>query len=344
MKTINTLISLLTIGLQIIVTSAFSQQMQVPDYEQRLSYTEFETDYYIIDKMDLDNISLEDKVKLKELKSEREYEKYLNKDEEFTTVIKHIATENIYEEWMEEPEVILIDKDGVSLFSFDGKRINRIEHAPEFLELAKNTGTNLLPNFNFPRDEDLRMMGDVGMQIEELEDNFIKITFKSKQIIYNEELLYIEKNDLNENGDVMHSMKTEYMQMPSGEFVFSRIRESTIEDFDNNIKAEHVFLRLFSNYLYEDSRWEDAIPVREVAELTLTTNVGQTTAILNYEPFSESKISTITIFSTSGRVVKAYQAENSGRNEIDINGLAPGVYIFRVESSGRSIGEKFIKL
>jgi hypothetical protein len=187
-------------------------------------------------------------------------------------------------------------------------------------------------------------MESVGMQIESLEDNFTKITFKSKQVIYNEELHYIEKNDLNEIGEIMHSMKTEYMQMLSGDFVISRVRESTVVELENEIRAEHVFLRLFSNYRYEHGDFEDAIPLREAAQLTVTTNMGQTNAIIEYEPFGESRASTITIYNTSGRVVKAMQVENNGRNTINVNDLAPGVYIFRIESSGKSVSEKFIKM
>lgn len=343
MKTIKQLKGLLTYGFLLIATISIGQGIEIPEYEQRLQYTEFETEYYVLNEKDLDNVALSDKVKLKELKYEREFDQLMNQEEERTTIITQVNSEGVFEDWMEEPERILIDKDGVSLYSFKGKRINRIEHAPAYLELAKNESKDLLPTFIIPSREQLMKMENAGMEIVELENNFIQITFKSKQVIYNPDLLYMEKNDLNENGDVMHSIKTEFMQLPSGELVFERVRESTVESLKNNIRAEHVFVRLFSDYKLEDRSIKKK-SVQNDKHLSIISNVDQSKALLKYTPFSDGSSSTLTIYNTTGRVVKSIQIENSGINEVDINDLSKGVYIIHIQSGGKTVAEKFVKM
>ena len=335
--------SILTYGFLLLVTIMNGQGIEIPDYEQRLSYTEFETEYYVIDQKDLNNVALSDKVKLKEMKYEREFDQLMNNNEERTTIISQVATEGVYEDWMEKPEVILIDKDGVSLYSFEGKRVNRIEHTPTYLELAEKASTDLLPTFIIPTREQLLKMENAGMEIMELENGFIQITFKSKQVIYNPDLLYLEKNDLNENGEVMHSIKTEFMQLPGGEIVFERVRESTVEDLKNNIKSEHVFVRLFSDYKLEDRSKKKNSAINE-KHLSVISNVDQTKALLKYTPFSNGSSSTVTFYNTTGRVVKTIQVENSGLNEVDINDLSKGVYIIHIQSAGKTVAEKFVKM
>lgn len=334
--------SLLTYGFLLLATIMNGQGIEIPDYEQRLSYTEFETEYYVIDQKDLDNIALSDKVKLKEMKYEREFDQLMNNNEERTTIISQVASSGVYEDWMEKPEIILIDKDGVSLYSFEGKRVNKIDHAPTYLELAEKSSTDLLPTFVIPSREQLLKMQNAGMEIEQLENDFIQITFKSKQVIYNPDLLYLERNDLNENGEVMHSIKTEFMQLPSGELVFERVRESTVESLKNNIRAEHVFVRLFSDYKLEDR--SKKISVNNEKNLSVISNIDQSKAILKYTPFSNGNSSLVTIYNTTGRVVKTIQVENSGINEVDINDLSKGVYIIHIQSGGKTVAEKFVKM
>jgi len=334
---------ILTLCFALLTITTYSQQLEPVDYEQRLSYTEFETEYYLIDQKDIDNISLPDKVKLKELKYEREYLKFINEDAERTTIIKHISSEGVYEDWMEEPEIVYIDKDAVSIYSFKGKKINRIEHTPTYLKLAKNIGSDLLPIYNVPTREQLTEMENAGMQVEELASNFTQITFNSRQVTYNEDLLYVDVSDLNENGDVMHSVKTTYMQLPDGELVIERTRESSIVSLDNGVNAEHVFLRLFSNYRYEDIYYKSKNSV-EKQILKVIANSDQSKISLNYTPFSESNVSKVTIYNINGRIVQSKNVDNSGSNEVSIQNLTPGVYIISIQSSGKSLNEKFIKL
>ena len=154
-----------------------AQDLAPLEFEQKLSYTEFEIDYYLINQDELNRISLADKVKLKELKSEKEYDAFINGNNDRTTIITHISSEGTYEEWMEEPEVVLIDKDGVGLHSYDGKMIKRIEHSPHYLDMAKNLGSDLLPIFTIPtRDEKLQMQ-EAGFDVVELDNNTISIRF-----------------------------------------------------------------------------------------------------------------------------------------------------------------------
>lgn len=343
MKTkIKTLI-LLTLGFMVYTTTLFSQDLVVDDYERKLSYTEFESDYYVLDQSDLPDVALSDKVKLKELQYERSYEKYMDANNERTTIIKHISTEDVYEDWMDEPEIILIDKDGVALYSNEGKQLNRIEHTPTYLDLAKYASDDLLPTFVVPNSDQIRKMIEHGIQVVELEDNFIQITNQSVQMIFNEDLLYIEQNELNEEGKVMHSLKTSFMELPSGEIVFERIRESTVVMLKNNIEAEHVSLRLFSDYRY-DNRFGEKPSLKKKEEVEITSNQDQSLAIIKYKPFGTSKSSEIYIYSTNGRLIKAFHVQNSGNAELDINDLAPGVYIIQIQSSGKRMAEKFIKL
>lgn len=320
-----------------------AQQLEPLDYERKLSYTEFETDYYLINQEDLDRVSLVDKVKLKEIKFEREYEKYINENDERTTIIKHISSENIYEDWMEEPEVIFIDKNAVALYTHDGEMVNRIEHAPEYLKLADNLGSDLLPSFIVPSRDDLIAMESMGFIVEELEGDYIKITISDHQLIYNEELLYLEQISLDPNGDVNHSLQVHFMQLPNGDLVHERVRESQIIDFENNVKAEHVFLKLFSNYRIENT-YSKSQSLNTSLSLNVRTDVNQSKAILEYTPFSKESSSEISIYNISGRRVKMVHSDNSGNNEISINDLPPGIYILRIQVSGKVLSEKFVKL
>ena len=86
---------------------------------------------------------------------------------------------NVYEDWMDEPEIILIDKDGVALYSNEGKQLNRIEHTPTYLDLAKYASDDLLPTFVVPIANQIRKMIEHGIQVVEMEDNFIQITNQS---------------------------------------------------------------------------------------------------------------------------------------------------------------------
>jgi len=334
---------LLTFGLVYSVAAVFSQDFEIPDYEEKLSYTEFETDYYILDQKDIDNVSLPDKVKFKELKYEREYEKYLDVNNERTTLIKHISTENVYEDWMSEPEMVLIDKYGVALLTKEGKELNRIEHAPEYLKMVPEQENGLLPNYAIPGPKELQQMKAAGYKIEYLAEGFIKITNQSVQIVFNDDLKYIERNQLSKDGEVMYSLKTEFMQLPNGELVFERIRESNTVFLDNNIRAEHVFLRLFSDYSYENTSRIETIEDKN-NWMSIQTNNGQTTAIVKYKPFENDKTAVITIYTTNGRIIKSYAVENSGENQLNISELTQGIYIMRIQSEGKSIAEKFIKM
>jgi hypothetical protein len=186
-------------------------------------------------------------------------------------------------------------------------------------------------------------MQEVGIEVIELENNFTQITFKSKQITFNQNILYVKTSDLNENGDVMHSIKTSYMELPDGELVIDRTRESTVVTLENNVRAEHVFLRLYSNYRYEDvyKKDEDAF---QKQILKILTNQDQSSLRINYTPFSENNVGMVTIYSINGRLIKTKSVDNSGDNEISIQDLDPGIYILSLQSSGKSINEKFIKL
>jgi hypothetical protein len=336
-------LSLLTFGLMVSNAPTYSQGLEIADYEQKLSYTEFETDYYILDQKDLANVSLPDKVKFKEIKYEREYEKYLNEYDERTTIIKHISSANIYEDWMVEPEVVLIDKDGVALLNFDGKELNRIEHTPVYLKMVPEQENGLFPRYAVPDAQHLHKMKEAGFDVVDLGNGFIQITNQSIQNIFNEEKLYVERNMLNEEGEVMYSLKTEFMQLPNGAYVFQKIRESKIEILDNNVRAEHVFLRLFSDYEFEDR--SPLAPVQMQNEsMTIRFNSDQSLAILEYTPFSKKASSAFSIFTTTGRLVKSYSIENSGQNQINISDLSPGVYIIRIQNDDKTIAEKFIKM
>jgi hypothetical protein len=335
--------SLLTFGLLLCVVTVSSQGLQVPDYEEKLTYTEFETDYYVLDQKDLDKVSLADKVKFKEIKYEREYEKYLNDLNHRTTIIRHISSENIYEDWMIEPEIVLIDKDGVALLSSDGRELNRIEHTPVYLKMLPEHENGLFPRYEVPNAQQLRQMKEAGFEVVDLGDGFIQITNQSVQNIFNEEKLYIERNKLNQDGEVMYSLKTEFMRLPDGALVIQKIRESKVVTLNNNIRAEHVYLRLYSNYEFED---KNVIVSSETSkeELNIHLNSDHSQVVLDYEPLSKNVTSYYTIYSTNGRLMKAYSIENSGINQIDISDLIPGVYIIRVQNGDKTIAKKFIKM
>ncbi len=333
----------LTLCLMLLSTIVFSQQIEPQDYERKLTYTEFETDYYLIDQNDLDRVSIMDKVKLKELKYEKEYEKFINENDERTTIIRHISSEGTYEDWMNEPEIVVIDKEGVSLYSNKGARINQIDHAPKYLELAKNIGSDLLPVIAFPSREDINNMKKRGMRVEELGNNFIQVSFNYQQIIFNEDLLSIEINDLNENGEIMHRLNRVFMQLPGGEIVCERIRESTIEILSNDVRAEHVFLRYFSNYRIENT-YSKFPKASANQSLKVVLNSNQSSAKIEYEPFSKLNSTNITIYSIGGRAIKTIYTDHSGKTQMDITDLAPGVYIMRIQSSGKTLSEKFVKM
>ena len=334
----------LLISCILLITSiAYSQQIEVQDYERKLTYTEFETDYYLIDQKDLDRISLIDKVKLKEVKSEKEYEKYINENDEHNTIIRHISSSGTYENWMEEPELVLIDKDAVSLYNFKGEIINKIAHAPKYLELAKDLRSDLLPVISFPNKEDLNEMARRGVEIEDLGNSFIQFSYNNHSVIFNEDQLYVELQDLNENGEVIHSIQRNYMQLPNGKIAIERIRESTKVTLQNEIEAEHVFLRIFSSYRYENV-FSQADKKVSATSLNIILNSNQTSAKIKYTPFSKQNYSDMNIYNVSGRLMKSFKSDHSGSTELDISDLSPGVYILRLQSSEKTLSEKFIKL
>jgi hypothetical protein len=333
----------LTFCLILIGTVVFSQEFEPQDYAQKLSYTEFETDYYLIDQKDLERVSQIDKVKLKEIKWERDFEKYINEEEERTTIIKHISNEGSLEDWMEEPQVVLIDKDGISHYSHRGEKLNRINHAPKYLELAKNTGSDLLPIYPFPGKDQIEKMKKAGLNVEELNNNFIEISFPYQDILYNENQLFVEISDKNEKGEIMHSTQRSYIQLANGEFVLERIRESRIEMFENDVKAEHVFLRIFTNYRYENSYAQ--FSGQEIDQsMKISLNADGSKAKVEYQPFSTKNRSELMIFNVSGHVLKSLHSDHSGTVQIDLSDLSPGVYIMRIQSDGRTLSEKFVKL
>jgi hypothetical protein len=332
-----------TLCLAFITFSLFGQLTEVTDYEKKLSYTEFETVYYSVAKDDLDNISLPDMVKMKELMYEREFEKTINAKGEHKTIIKHLSTKNVYEEWMDEPEVIVIDKDAGTLYTFRGDQVKRIPHAPKYLKLAQKVPNDLLPQFTMPTKEDLDAMIEAGIKVEYMNNGSTKITFGGSQSIYNEKLLYNETNDLNEKGELVHSIRIHYMELPGGELVIKRKRETTVVELDNNIKAEHVFDRLYSDYVYEDITNDAADEIGvQILDIKSITNNSQ--IIVGYNIFTNSNNVHIIIYSISGKIVRKETLENSGHNQISIQNLTPGIYIINIQSEGKTLNGKFIKL
>lgn len=322
---------------------ALAQIPEPTDFEQKLSYTEFETDYYLVNEKDIENLSMLDKVKMKELKSEKEFTKYINSNDERTTIVKHVSSENTYRDWMDKPEILLIDKNGVSQLTYSGEIVSFIEHTPKYLEMSKNLGGDILPVFTIPTREQKLIMKDNGLEIIDLDEGFTLIKSQNGEMIYNEELLYLEENQLNEDGEIIRSRKVNFMQLPDGELVYQRIRESQSIELENEIIAEHVFLRLFSNYRYENiySKNED---VKNDHKIALSLNSDQSSAIVNYEPFTQSETLNFTLYSMSGRIIQSFKSDNNGRNTMDTSDLPPGIYILLLESNGKTISEKFIKL
>ena len=334
---------ILTLCSVLLTIVTYSQDLAPLDYEQRLSYTEFETDYYLVDNKDIDQLSMIDKVKLKEIKYEREYDKFINDNAERTTIIKHISTEGIYKDWMTEVEVVLIDKDGISEYTNEGRLVNHIEHTKKYLELNKGLGKNLLPVFTIPSQEELNVLEKNGFEIMDFQNGFIQISFQNGQLTYNEELQFVEQIKKDDDGNVIHSLQSTYMKLPNGELVYERIRESYVEDFQNGIKAEHVFLRLYSNYRVESTYARKPI-YGDSQVLKLKSNSDHSKITLEYEVFSTNSNVEIIIYNLNGSVVKRIHTDNSGLNEIDINDLDSGVYIIRLNTSGKTLNEKFIKL
>jgi len=332
-----------TLCLMFITITAFGQLIEPNDYVKKLSYTEFETEFYSVDKSDLDNISLPDMAKMKERIYEREYDQFINKDQERTTIIKHISSQNIYEDWMEKPEILVVDKDAVSSYNFRGKPVNRIEHSPKYLKQADNIGTDLSPFFKEPTTEQLGELEKMGANIEHMRSGFTKITFKGIQKIYNVQLLYNETKNLNEKGEVMHSIKINYMELPGGELVIERRRESTVVELDNNIKAKHINNRLYSNYSYQDATYTDN-QFEDHQVLGIESISNNSFINIRYNIFSDNNNMHVIIYNISGRIVRTETAENSGLNQISIQDLTPGIYIINIKSDGKTLNGKFIKL
>ena len=113
-----------------------------------------------------------------------------------------------------------------------------------------------------------------------------------------------ERTELGQD-DFLELMTT---QLSGGEIVFERVRESTVEDLKNNIRSEHVFVRLFSDYKLEDRSKKKNSAINE-KHLSVISNVDQTKALLKYTPFSNGSSSTVTIYNTTGRVVKTIQVK-----------------------------------
>jgi len=333
-----------TLCLTFITFSLFGQLTEVTDYEKKLSYTEFETAFYSVDEDDLDNISLMDMVKMKELMYEREFEKTINAKGERTTIIKQISSKNVYEDWMDKPEVLVIDKDAVTLYTFRGVEVKRIPHAPKYLKLAEESPNDLLPQFSIPTREDLAKMEEMGMQVEIMNNGLIKITYRGSQMIYNEKFLYNETNKLNEKGEVMHSIKINYMELPGGEMVIKRKREITVVELDNNIKATHVIDRFYSDYIYEDVTIIASADKNGGQILDIKTIANNSQIIVGYKIFTDNNSVHVTIYNISGKIVRKESVENSGQNQISIENLTPGIYIININSDGKTLNGKFIKL
>ncbi len=340
MKTNNYILLLCSVMLTI---SSFAQDLAPTDYEQRLSYTEFETDYYLVPKDELDHLSKIDKVKLKELKSELQYDKYINSRNEQTTIISLLSTEGIYQDWMQQPENIIIDKSGVSTYANGGELITNMPHSGTYNKLTEEVYdfNPLFVNLSIPNQNQLDQIGSLPeATVTILFDGSIEILTPMRKIIYNEEYLYMIEFQYDENNLETWSKYTYYLRLPSGEVVYDRIRESNSEEFLNGITVKKIKTRVFSNYTLSYGRQKSA----SSTDINIIISNNQSEITLEYDKFGQNNSASVYIYSTRGNLVKRIKTDNSGRVSLHVGELNSGIYIVRVEVSGQSLSQKFIKL
>ena len=333
-------ISLLLMGclLSVYVTG----QEYIPiDYEQKKEYIEFEIDYYLVAQEDLNKLNDKDKTRLKKIQTEKFVRQYLNADQELTSIIQINEQKNAFADWMESPEVILIDKNGISNYDKRGEKIRHVEHTPTYKEKLSDFQNDLSSEIIFPNREQLQFYRSKGFSVEYQQNGFIEIKRGQRSLIYKKSDGFIQENFFYEDGSPLREMKKHYMELPSGEKMLERSKETVYLELSSGVKAKHVKLKLYSDQSFENVYRRTEI--KESEKLEVVTSTDQNKLRVLKHAF-ESKNTTALIFNMNGRLVLQERVNSNEISQLDISDLPSGVYILKVTAEGQSQTSKFVKL
>ena len=318
-----------------------SAQAYVPvDYEQKKEYIEFEIDYYLVDQKDIASLNDKDKTRLKEMRTEKFVEHFINDENELTSIIRINDHQHAFADWMEGPEVIVIDKNGLMNYDKNGQKVRGVAHTPVYLDMLGDFQNDLSLDISFPDQQDLDQLHAMGFEIEDLGNGFIEIKRGQRSVIFNPDENFVQENLFHSNGDPLRQMQKHYMQLPNGEMTLERSKEITHLRLSSGVHAQHIILKLFSDQHLEQVYNRETL--REEDRLKVIMNADQSLLKAGSEAFDQTLI-TAYIYNMNGRLVKEEQLQNGGDRWMNINDLPSGIYILKMSAEGKSLSSKFVK-
>ena len=318
------------------IVQTHGQDLIPENFEQKREHVEFEIDYYLVAQEDLEKLNDQDKVRLKEIRTERKVQRFIDENENLSSLIQVRSQEQAFADWMDHPEIIYIDEEGISNYDLRGNRIRYVEHSPKYLELAAQFDKNLSENFALPTEEEIRILIRKGILREIGEDQY-EIRNGNRKLIFDPIDHFIDEIQYDEEGEILHQLQRSYIELPNGEKYLEMSRERSDLLLSSGVRAQHIILKLYSDQYFE-SVYSDQ---RVIQKLKITT-INEGSIQVQHKEF-EGRPAEAYIFNSSGMLVHRQRMDSMGLSQVDIADLAPGIYILKVTSEGQALSSKFVK-
>ncbi len=320
-----------------------------PDYNSKHSYTEEMKTFYIVE--DVFSVAELDKLKLIPKSQTKRYDKYLNEDNEITTIVHFLDSENIYQDWMTVPHKIIVDAEGVTSFSAENIVISAAPHGDEYPNSQNGVEKSLFVTLPAALNEDqISSIEDQGFNVNAYTNGTATISKDGIEIHSNPTEKSTEKV-ISKDGALIYSEKRFYQTLSSGEHVLEKKITRNYLTLYNGVCAEKVTVKTNSEHEVNIKAEEKSAspetksnPSESISFQIFPVPVGDLLTISAKADSSPRSWFTISIFDTSGRSVFTEQEQNPFPYNISTNQLPGGTYIIKIEGKKASWTERFIKL
>ncbi|MEZ4907816.1 MAG: T9SS type A sorting domain-containing protein [Saprospiraceae bacterium] len=155
------------------------------------------------------------------------------------------------------------------------------------------------------------------------------------------------KKEIYEGGVLIYTIITKYVYYPEfGEDLRSEITEITPQNFENGDCYEDVVITEFTDYSFGcDDEIEFHSTDSHISNFNFVIDPNPVKDELNVRFTNSNSKKVVEIISIKGDILATYNIDMKNTStKINVSNLESGLYILRVDSEGKTVSEKFIKL
>ena len=328
--------------------SSMQGQVAAPaDYVLRLTFTEKQKSFFIVDS--LDGLNMLDMVKLKEYEQERVVSKYLIDTGDVVTIIDHLNSVNYFEEWMPEVKTTYIDGSGVYLFDSIGEQLMFLPHSPRYDTLSLLRAANFFPAFEPLAAAQIAELESNGVVVDSIGGAALSIRFGNKETLYDHSELRIENRVYDGEGLPSFVASKRFITLTGGEIVPERVVEKRAYTFSSGVCGHFVTIKAFGNYELEyadttiQRKYGYDLPDRNLNFTLVNNPVYEKLTITVPEKATGANIQ-LRIIDFTGNVQSAWEGRTEEVLEVRVGALPAGIYIVSIYAEGKSWNSKFVKI